>query len=584
MEGACPALRQLLASRPMATPIPLPKFEAGPMLGWGAGGMGAALLENATLFEDQPDEIKHINAVLGAATGAVMSHPDNKIKALAALGWPVKQMALMSIGKAEQFRKDQSDLLDKKLQAAEIDLSAAEERRRAAGGNKALMAAFLLPAILGGGGLAYHAWNKRKREQPARFATTDEHGRPHGRQRVKIEVPAGALPDEFFKSLVNVDDNPRSLTRLQELRPAEPKQASAESPQDRDAYNRLWRKHWSNPSQTIFPQPEKDPTTLGQVANVAGELTGVPQTVRGFRELDLVGDALRDDRLEDIPRYALAGLGNLGMGISGLNLLTAPALGWAIGRDNVRSWLPKGHLKGMKRQLTAFPNLGRWLYRHSWGNKLDPSLRSRGGGPAMTQGARRAGLHASGGLVRPSPSRTQPMSRKDFMRGGYDRARDIRYRSNPDMFAWDRGEVVKRYSTMNAERVRKGLQPLKVPNGSSLVSGLLSKSTTPPKTFLGGAVDAARFGANRGVNAAYRATMLARRNPNAAMFFAGMPLIGMGLERDKQHQEGANALLRKALPNYENRRGYGGTPISGTLSNLLGMVGANPAPGIANQL
>lgn len=124
---------------------------------------------------------------------------------------------------------------------------------------------------------------------------------------------------------------------------------------------------------------------------------------------------------------------------------------------------------------------------------------------------------------------------------------------------------------------------LKTPEPGTLFKNLLTKGKAP-STFWGQGLEAARFGANRGVNTAYRAAMLARRNPNMSLFLASLPLAGLGLERDKQKQEGVDNILRNAMPNYANRTGYGGTPISGTLSNLLGMVGANPAPAIRSQL
>lgn len=566
-----------------------PPFEMGPMAGWGAGGAGLSLLENASLLKDQPEEIKHINTVLGAVTGAAMSSKDPKVKATALLSWPIKQMALAGVGKAEQFRQDQSALLDKKMQAAEIDLAAAEARRRAASGNKVLAYSFLIPAILGGGGLAYYAWNKRKREnQAGRYATVDEHGRQHGKKRVKIEVPASALPDAFFDSLVNVEDNPMSRVQLQEQRlngNGRPKRASARSinPEDEQAYSDMWKRHWSNPAGLPLPEPASPPSLPGQIGRFAADFTGVPSAIQGLQEIGSSGDAMAEGRHKDIGRYALAGLGNLGMGLSGMNLVTAPILGKLLGRERMRNWINNQSGKGLTsatrlgaidRQTATMPSLARWIYRRSWGNDLDKTVKSRGGGPAMSQGEFRK-MKGMG------------------TRGGYDRARDIRYRYNPDLFAWDRQAVEKKFEALNKSRATPRITSggstmtgtaLKVPEPGMLFKTLLTKGKGAPSTFWGSGLEMARFGANRGVNTAYRAAMLARRNPNMAMLLASLPVAGLGLERDKHRQEGVDNLLRSALPDYASRKGYGGTPISGTLSNLLGMVGANPAPAIQSQL
>lgn len=562
-----------------------PGFELGPMAGMGAAGVGLSLLENSTLFHDQPDEIKHINTVLGGATGAVMSHPDTKIKAMALLGWPIKQLGLLGVGKAEQFRQDQSELLDRKMQAAEVELDTAEVNRRAAGGNKALAAAFLIPALVGSGALGYYAWNRRKRENAAtgRYGTVEESGQTHGRKRVKIEVPASALPDEFYRSLMNVEDNPLARTRVQEQNVGSRKRASTLNPGDAEAYNKMWKEHWDRPGYGPLPEPAANPSTGRQALSFLGGWTGVPQLLRGAQEMGEAQDAMEEQRPKDLMRYGVAGAANLGMGISAANIL-APLAGAGLGRERVRDWLVNHTGKGtVNRHLTSFPTLGSWLYRHAWANKMDPTPRRRGGEVIPT---------------------SQDMYRKNKgmdRRGPVDRARDIKFRYDPDRFAFDQDAVTAKYDNLNAQRrtahlketadrLAKGLtarpapELLKRPETLGIVKHLLSASKKTPSSFWGSAFQGSRYAANRGLNAAYRATMLARRNPNAALFLGALPFAGMGLERDQQHHDNAQAMLREALPDYQNFKGYGGTSISGTLSNLLNTVGANHEPGIAREL
>lgn len=556
-------------------------MSVGPLLGYGGAGVGLSMLENNTLLEDQPDSIKHINAVLGGVTGATFGAGNPETKALAALSWPVKQLALLGVGKAEQFRQDQAGLLDKKLRIAETEQQTARVNQDAAGGNKALLASFLVPAILGGGGLAYYAYNKRKKDtQGGRYSTLDERG-PHqpAKKRIRIDVPTSALPDDFFDTLVTADDNPRSRVQLQELRPngAMKKRSHTINDEDMPAYRRMWHNYTQNP--WLVPDRSKPETLPRQIAGLAGEFTGVPSLWRGVKDIGEAGDAVAESRHDDAMRYGMAGTAGLVGGVSAVNMGTPWMLSKVLKRDRVRTWMnqnPATRVSGLKAEFTRPKGLANWIYNRTWRNETDPGIVHAPG--TARHGRSQADMRGSGSTI----TRPGGAPAKNLTTGARDRARNIKYRYNPDLLAWDRGAVDAKYQAMNAARSAKGMTEVATPQTKSwLFNNLLTARKGPkPMGSIGGALDLARFGANRAVNLGYRGAMLARRNPNMTAMLASMPFLGMGLEHDKTRNDSIIDHMRQHMPTGHQAP----AGISGTLSNLLNITGAQPLPGITQQM
>lgn len=348
------------------------------------GGAGVAALENYLVGDNLPSELQKVNLGLGAATGAAMAmDPAHRGAYLAS--WPIKSMGLFGIGSMANYVNQQSELADKNLEIADINRRTAETSSDNAGNTTRNMLMFLLPALAAGGGLGYHAWNQyqknKAQKENSRFRTKDEKGKLSGRQRIRIDVPVTAMPDEFMQSLMNADDIPRARSRLQE-------------------------KH----------------------ASLLGELTGVGPTLDVPRE---GGSALGSFAGQDYGNAMRYGLATAGQGMMGLTLLRggmAPALAMMLRRPRLAAMMGKmpagamGSLRskgpasllrgGMRRNLTEAPAFAKWLWHWTEGNKLSPkSLAARRG--------------------------ANPTGKKMDMRGAVDRARDMRYRYRPDRYAFD---------------------------------------------------------------------------------------------------------------------------------------------------
>jgi hypothetical protein len=179
-----------------------------------AAGLGGAAVENRTLLNDSDAGTKGINSVMGAATGAMLPHSP-----MAALGGlTFKQLGL---GALNTYQKDAPlrDRISKTnlaaSQAAErtaqTNLDTANIGKEQAGkwsnGEKAL-AALAAAGVLGAGTYAASSIFGGKKKHSAGAQTVgkgDEAMRK--RQKVRFDVPVGALPPEFFNSLATVDQN-----------------------------------------------------------------------------------------------------------------------------------------------------------------------------------------------------------------------------------------------------------------------------------------------------------------------------------------------------------------------------------------
>jgi len=362
---------------------------------WLAGGVGLAALENKLIAEEIPDPLKTVNLGVGAVTGFLGANPTTRTAALNSL--PFKQLGLFGVGAMDKFRRQQQSLVDTNLTTANINKDTARLHQDDAGNRKAMALAFLLPALVGSGALAYYAYNKGQRSSPgSRFQTVDSKGAPKGRRRVKIEVPASALPDEFFSSLINVDDNSKAFTRVQE---------KSEAP--------------------VRKRASADRSIPGMVWDTAQEFTGLPSVTRSLREAGQATAQGVAGNYDEAGRYGLASAGNLAIGALG-----AQTMPWLLGKmltqkrladwRNSRKFSPSGFLD------PKLPHIGNWIWRHSFGNQLSPQQ-------AKARKAMSATSMAAGGKA-------------VDMRGALDRARDIKFRYDPRRFAWSNPAAAKPYS------------------------------------------------------------------------------------------------------------------------------------------
>lgn len=362
---------------------------------WLAGGVGLAALENKLIADEIPDPLKTVNLGVGAVTGFLGANPSTRMSALNSL--PFKQLGLFGVGAMDKFRRQQQSLVDTNLATAGINKDTARLQQDDAGDRKAMALAFLLPALVGSGALAYYAYNKGHKSAPSsRFQTVDSKGAPKGRRRVKIEVPASALPDEFFSSLINVDDNSKAFTRVQE---------KSEAPSRKRA--------------------STDRSIPGMVWDTAQEFTGLPSVARSVREM---GDATAQGvagNYGEAARYGGAAVGNAAMGALGLQ--TMPwLLGKALTQKRLADWRNSRNFSTSGFLEPKLPHIGNWIWRHSFGNQLSPEQAK------VRQGMSAARVAAGG----------KPLD----MRGALDRARDIKFRYDPKRFAWSSPTAAKPYS------------------------------------------------------------------------------------------------------------------------------------------
>lgn len=493
---------------------------------WALGGLGLASLENSQIAPDLDPGLKTLNLALGAGTGLLAADPSHRMHALSTL--PFKQLGLFGIASIDKLRKQQQSLVDANLGIAKIQHGTANiERDSAAGANrKALM--FLIPALLGGAGLGYYAWNHRKKpQQPSRFSTLGEKGKRRSSQRIRIDVPPSAFPDDFLASLVNVDDNPQAYSRYMD------KAAS---------------------------------TWPGMLADWAKETTGIPAIGRVGQDASQAFAHLDSGDPNEADRYLAGTLGNTALAASTLNTTTLPLLGWMLKRPRLEAWKnTKGLLN--PNQFTRFPTIGKLLYNRAYGNSMLPA-----------QAARRQARGLS-------------------MTGAVDRARNIKYRYNPDRFAWKPPGALNSnpfgpqpkspYISQTGNAIKNA--PLNM-GRSSILGPMFDKFLTAPKTvprsWMGHVANTGRYGLNRGVNALYRGAMMARRNPNMSLFALGLPLSMMGVDKDKEQAAAAESKLKGLLPSWSQNRAPGGIPVSAGLSSFLGMFGGDSAkaPGLAGQV
>ena len=348
----------------ISTTEPLYKLAMASKILPTAAGVGLASLENRYVVPDLDPGLKNVNLGIGGLTGLMLASPDPKWQ-LAAIGTlPFKQLGLFGISSMDKLRKQQQSLVDANLQVADINRQTAELNRSDAAGKGRAMLMFLLPALAAGGALGYMGWSQykknRDKDKIPRYGTVAEKGTRRGGEKIRIDVPARAIPPEFFRSLTNVDDSPRAYTRLMRLddQPELPKEAKE-----------FVEKMASTESFSV-------PRFLG---DIAWETTGIPGIQRTFKDVGLGADRFLDDKFEDAGRYGLGAAGNALLTLMTLRGATFPALGKLMGQRYLLSQMGRGDLLRqmgstvpprpgfLGRQFKTMPSIAEKLHHYAYG-------------------------------------------------------------------------------------------------------------------------------------------------------------------------------------------------------------------------
>ena len=522
----------------MATEFPMSRA-----IPYALGGLGLSALENQLLGENLPDPVKNVNLGLGIGTGILASNPKYLPGAISTL--PLKQLGLIGVGSMDRFRRQQQSLVDTNLSTAKINQRTARIVGNEAGSRKALAAMFLIPALAAGGGIAYHAWNEYKKRHASKFKNMATEGKPHGKERVRIDIPATAFPKEFYQHFTDAEDSPKAFTRLQKLEEiggnsdsvnAQPqsRQPMSISPEEMEAAINNARGYMKGASFKLTEDAmefltkcayaeEDKPSALGTIGNFASEMTGIPALVRGVKEVGNSAANLGEGNFRPASRYGLAGLANLGIGALGVRYGLMSPIAWALGRGRLLNVVRRS-AAGNSR-ITDMPWLSKKLYSAHFGNdKITPAISAE---------------RATMGL-NPSMNRDQLIN--------------AAHKTDPMRYDW-----------VNPTSPHKTL--------TRLITRRVGGPTSLPQSV----VDTLRYGANRAVNLAYRGKQLAKRWPTTSLTFGTMPFATRGLDQDREQYESDARELRNYVPNYARNQGYQGMPISSMASGVLQMLGGPDA-------
>lgn len=499
------------AARPVAESVmKMPSF--GQALPYALGGLGIAALENRFIAPEIPPELKKVNLGIGGITGYLLTSPDPKIRFAALASVPTKQLGLFGIGAVDKLRRQQQSLVDANLGVAQVNRSTAEMNRdnAAATGRRALM--FLIPALAAGGAIGYmgyERWKKRKSQIP-RYQTMGQKGISRGGQKIKIDVPASALPPEFFNSLINVDDSPRSRTRFMELSPGADVQ-----PLDKAA---------SEGAVKLASTMDEGFSLPGFALDVGKELTGIPGAYRTAKDIGMGSSAYTQDHFGEAARYGAGALGNAAMTMLALKTGLLPIAGKVMGK------------RYMANKPTLQKHVRPFAFAESIQSRNSPGF---GGGPATTiSAAQRIANRKAMGLSTASPMR---------------RLLNIKGRVDPQRFAWA--------GSTSQNPLFKQLFTFRPPGAGG------------PSTIAGHIYNTARFGGNKLWNAAYRGRKFMTRHPILSLMALGLPLASLGTDRDKNRMEAAQRSLSGWVPDWKKQQGPLGIPVSAQLSGLMSAFG-----------
>lgn len=482
------------AARPVAeTAMKMPSLMQA--LPYALGGVGLAALENKFIAGEAPPELQKVNLGIGGITGYLLTSPDPKVRFAALASVPTKQLGLFGIGAADKLRRQQQSLVDANLGIANINRGTAEQQQANAARAGRVALAFLLPALAAGGALGYmgyERWKKRKQTIP-RYKTVGEKGRSRAGQKIRIDVPATALPPEFFSSLTDADDSPRAHTRLLQLANGAPEMGKA-------ATECLVK---------LAMVDEERPSIPKMLGSLAYEFTGIPGATRTMKDIGLGGSAYMGDQFGEASRYGGSALANAILTLLTLRTATLPIAGRLLGRRFLQH-----QMTGIPGVSNArfMPNLARTIHNWSYG-------------PGFATGVAK-------GTV------------------------------NPQKYAW-----------MGSTSRNPIFQQLFTHRPGAVTS------------IPGNLYNVARLGGNKMWNLGYRAKQLAVRHPIMAALAVGLPLAGIGSQRDEEREKEMRSSLAGLIPNWQKNQGPFGMPVSSAFSGLMTTLGgSDPRKGVANQL
>jgi len=478
-----------------------------------AGGIGIGALENKLVGSNLPPALKNVNLGIGATTGALFSMPSPEAKMLALSSLPIKESLLFGIGGLDKFRQSQQDLTNTNLNTAKTNQSAAQLNLRNVGSNRAVQLAFLIPALVGAGALGYEAYDKfKKTHKPeSKFKNMAESGTKTRSQKLKLEMPMSALPPDFASAMLGAQARSHMVVKEK----------------DEDSAGNIVRPQ--------FRKKADVGSTLQNAGQIALDFTGVPNLLRGAKDIMHGYGSLNDSDYGNTARYMGAGLGNLAIGTAAARWGAYP-IARLIGKARLQGVI-RSALKGESKQLTDFPASAKYLYRHGFLHDADikprfsyidthlPSMDPRYNVP-----------QATGRMLAPS---------------AFDSSR----------YAW---------------------------NNPTTKSTIFNKLFTAPGAASGprSLLDTMGLGAsymgNRAVNAGYGVRQLARRYPNAALTVMGSPFANRGTIQDEDQAARQKALWDKYLPQSGNT-GPMGMPVSSIANSVIRAMSGTSEP-IARQL
>lgn len=502
----------------LPTNLPLEKI-----LPWAAGGLGIAALENKLVGENLPPELQNVNLGIGGVSGMLAANPAHRAQVLSSL--PFKQMALFGIGAIDKLRRQQQALTDTNLATAKINQNTASMEGENASGKAKQVAAFLIPALLGSGALAYYAYNQRKKDRAKGFETVGQRGttnREHN--KVKIDVPASALPPEFFSSLVHADDTPRSRVRFMQ------KAATYNGGEDLGS---AWRDSFLG---RLTHRAEKAPNdiwnsgaghTARDIGGLGMELTGLPTLNRTVKDVGL-GFGSQSGGSEGVGnRYLAAGLGGALLSGAALKSGILPLAARMIGPGRLlRQIRPDTLGKAIRGPITGTPNLSQTLL-----NTIS--------GRALTEAE-----HA--GLANPGTRDAMFKSLHNTLGGNrhlLEKMNDLKYQFSPRAFSPGR----------------------------------------TPTTLLGEASEAGRRGLHGAKELGRRGYYFGRRHPYLSAYGLGTPLAFMGTLRDEDKYRDLVQRTKDYMPS-PPKYGPWRMPLSSQLAQMLSNVGSEGMPAVAQQV
>jgi len=500
----------------------MPDQDIIKLLPWILGGTGVAALENKLVGENLPDALKHVNLGIGGVTGLLAASPVHRAAALSSL--PFKQLGLFGIGSLDKFRRQQQGLIDTNLATAKINRQTAALEGENAGSRNRLMAAFLIPALLGGGALAYHAYSQRKKKRPEGYTTIGQRGSGSGSARkVKIDVPASALPPEFFSSLVHADDTPRSRVRVMEKAATYNGGESVGEAFDDSFLGRLWGGAKRIPGAITGSAPVQ---TAGGIGELGFELTGLPTASRTVKDISLGLGSQAGGNDRGGGRYLAAGLG--GALLSGAALKTGilPVVAKLVGAGRLaRMARPDTLGKTLRYPVTGLPNVSELLSSTIAGRALTAAEHAALENPATRAATFKALRGTLGGD-----------------RHLIDKMRDLKFQYTPRAY---------------------------VPGRT-------------PTTLLGEAAQAGGRALHGARELGRRGYTFIRRHPYISSTAAGLPLASMGTMRDDSKYRDwmtSNSPLQAS-----ETHGPWHMPLSSQLAAILSNAGGAGAPAVARQI